>query len=399
MTRLLLIGLLLFLAIPVKAATLEVGAVRFGLHPGKTRFVLELSQEPSYRVFTLADPFRVVIDMPEFTWKIAQGDTPRAGGVIKAMRYGLFAPGTGRIVLDTAQPVRLDKVFVLPPGGGKPHRFVIDVTAISRSAYFATAARLPITSKIPLPAPKSTASPVVPVSPATDDRPMVIVDAGHGGVDPGARGLSGISEKALTLDYAKALKRVLQQSGRYRVFLTRNRDRFIKLRDRVRIAQEAGGDLFVSLHANIHKSPKVSGASIFTLSEKASDAEAEALAAAENSADVLAGIDLGGQTDDVREILIDLAQRETMNLSKQFANTLVREVAKEARVLRNSHRFAGFAVLKSPTVPSILFEIGYLSNQREERLMRTEEHRKKIVTAMLRAIDAYFLKQKSASRS
>lgn len=398
MTRLLLIAALLFAVTGSAAAAPEITAVRFGLHPGKTRFVVEISEEPAYRVFTLPDPFRVVIDMPEFSWRIGQGETPRSGGLIEAMRYGLFAPGIGRIVLDTSRPIELEKVFVLPPGGGKPYRFVIDVKPVSRSAYFAVSERTPVTSRIALATPRTTVEPVAPPSPQ-DERPMVVIDAGHGGVDPGARGLSGVLEKDLTLDYARELRAALVKTGRYRVFLTRDGDRFIKLRDRVRMAQEVGGDLFVSLHANIHQSPGISGASVYTLSEKASDAEAAALAAAENAADVLAGIDLGGQTNDVREILIDLAQRESMNLSKQFANVLVAEVGKETRLLANTHRFAGFAVLKSPTVPSILFEIGYLSNKREERLMRTRQHRKKIVSAMIKAIDGYFMKLKSVSRS
>lgn len=149
----------------------------------------------------------------------------------------------------------------------------------------------------------------------------------------------------------------------------------------------------------MHSSGKIRGASIYTLSETASDEEAAALAAAENAADVLAGVNLTDQTGDVRDILIDLAQRETMNLSKKFANDLVREVGRETRLLRNTHRFAGFAVLKSPVVPSILFEIGYMSNRQEERLLRSEEHRDKIVASIIRAIDGYFEKQRAADRS
>jgi len=192
----------------------------------------------------------------------------------------------------------------------------------------------------------------------------------------------GTKEKDLALEYGKALKRALEASGTYRVVLTRNNDRFIKLRDRIVIAQKAEGDLLVSLHANVHRSGKVRGASVYTLSETASDKEAAALAKAENSADALAGVDLGVQSDDVREILIDLAQRETMNYSKRFANRLMREVGKSTKLLRNSHRSAGFAVLKSPTVPSVLFEIGYMSNKAEEKLLRSEAHRKKIVKSM-----------------
>jgi N-acetylmuramoyl-L-alanine amidase len=240
--------------------------------------------------------------------------------------------------------------------------------------------------------------PLPPAKPA-DERPMVVIDPGHGGVDPGAVGISGTYEKNLTLDYGKALKQALEATGRYRVAMTRERDVFMKLRERIALAQQAKGDLFISLHANVHSSGSVRGASIYTLSETASDEEAAALAAAENAADVLAGVDLTDQTGDVRNILIDLAQRETMNLSKKFANDLVQEVGREAKLLGNTHRFAGFAVLKSPVVPSILFEIGYLSNRQEERLIRSAEHRSKIIESIIRAVDGYFERQRAASRT
>jgi N-acetylmuramoyl-L-alanine amidase len=181
--------------------------------------------------------------------------------------------------------------------------------------------------------------------------------------------------------------------------LTRDKDIFIRLRDRIGVAEHMAGDLFVSLHANNHNSPKIRGASVYTLSETASDAEAEALAARENKADIIAGVNLEEQTEMVSKILIDLAQRETMNLSKQFANTLVVEVGKVAKLLGNTHRSAGFAVLKSATIPSILIEIGYLSNRKEERLLRSESHRIAVTRAIIAAIDAYFARQERLNRT
>jgi len=395
--RLLLAAILLLFTFSEAAAKPDIVAARIGGHPDKTRFVLELSQEPQFRVFTLPDPFRVVIDLPEFNWRVNSKNTPRAGGVIKAMRFGLFAPGTSRVVLDVAKPVLLDKVFVILPDGKKPYRFVLDARPVTRSAYFTHPDGKRASSKRPLVAAAATAR--VPVPSPSDTRPIIVIDPGHGGVDPGAVGALGTKEKDLALEYAKALQRALEASGAYRVVLTRRKDRFIKLRDRILIAQKAEGDLLVSLHANVHPSGKVKGASVYTLSETASDKEAGALAKAENSADVLAGVDLAVQSDDVREILIDLAQRETMNYSKRFANRLMREVGKSTALLRNSHRSAGFAVLKSPTVPSVLFEIGYMSNKQEEKLLRSEAHRKKIVKSMTTAIDAYFAWRQSVSRS
>jgi N-acetylmuramoyl-L-alanine amidase len=383
------------------AAAPEVTAARIGETPERTRFVMEMNEELPYRVFTLADPFRVVIDLPEVAWRIS-GEEPRPTGLITGLRFGLYAPGTSRVVLDMSRPVLLQKVFVIPPSDGKPWRLVVDVEAASREQYFAaasTATGEAAVSDEPLrPLAEAPPPPLPPAKPA-DERPVVVIDPGHGGVDPGAVGISGIYEKNLTLDYGRALKRALEATGRYRVVMTRERDVFLKLRERIALAQEAKGDLFISLHANVHSSGSVRGASIYTLSETASDKEAAALAAAENAADVLAGVDLTDQTGDVRNILIDLAQRETMNLSKKFANNLVEEVGRETKLLRNTHRFAGFAVLKSPVVPSILFEIGYLSNRQEERLMRSEAHRSKIVDSIIRAIDGYFERQRAASRN
>src|SRR3546814_2095375 len=307
-----------------------------------------MHEDRPYRVFTRPDPFRVVLDLPEVAWSLSGGEEPRPTGLIGALRFGLFAPGTSRVVLDVSRPVLLQKVFVIPPRDGKPWRLVVDIEAVSREQYFAaenSATGDAAISEEPLrPLGEAALPPLPPAKPA-DRRPVVVIDPGHGGVDPGAIGVSGIYEKNLTLDYGRALQQALEATGRYRAVMTRERDVFLKLRERIALAQRAEGDLFISLHANVHSSGSVRGASIYTLSETASDKEAAALAAAENAADVLAGVDLTDQTGDVRNILIDLAQRETMNLSKKFANDLVQEIVSETKLLRNTHRFAGFAVL------------------------------------------------------
>jgi N-acetylmuramoyl-L-alanine amidase len=374
----------------------SVTAVRVGEYPDKVRFVMELTEAPRYRVFTLPDPFRVVIDLPELEWRPGT-DVPGGRGLITAMRFGLFAPGTSRVVLDMRGPVRIKKLFVLPPKGKYPHRFVIDIEPVGRQAFFAGGRQAPLLSSPPL-APPRTAALVVP-KPRTDDRPVIVIDPGHGGVDPGSRSISGANEKDIALKYAQELKRRLAATGRYRVVMTRAKDIFVSLGDRREIAQRHGAALFVSVHANNHKSRKVRGASVYTLSESASDAEAKSIAAKENRADIVAGIDLTGQTEVVGEILRDLVQRETMNLSKRFANMLVKDLGKVTRLLRNTHRFAGFAVLKSPVVPSVLVEVGYLSNRAEERLLRSPKHRQAVVGATLRAIDGYFSWQKALNKT
>ncbi len=390
--------LILLFSSSLALAKPSVTDVRVGVHPDKTRFVLELTEEPAYRAFTLPDPFRVVIDLPALQWSLGSKRTVDGGGLVQAVRYGLFAPGTSRVVLDVGQPVDFQKVFTLPPSNGYGHRLVIDLKPISREAYFARA-RTPLVSSLPLPRAQQAAVPLAPPKPQGDTRPVIVIDAGHGGVDPGAIGQTGIYEKDLVLSYAEELKHQIEATGRYRVHMTRDSDVFVRLRDRVRYAQESDAALFVSLHANTHRKHELRGAAIYTLSENASDAEAAALAAKENKADAIAGIDLSDQPEVVSKILIDLAQRETMNQSKSFANLLVTHLRAVGPVLRNTHRSAGFAVLKSPTVPSVLVEVGYLSNKTEEKQLRSQGHRHEICGAIVQAIDSYFEVQRTAGPS
>lgn len=223
-----------------------------------------------------------------------------------------------------------------------------------------------------------------------DERKLIIIDPGHGGVDPGAIGHSGTYEKQVVLAMAHQLKKVLEASGSYRVKLTRRRDIFLRLRQRIAIARAAQGDLFISLHADSLNDPSHRGASVYTLSERASDKEAAQLAARENKSDIIAGMDFSAETPEVANILIDLAQRETMNHSARFAGALVDELSREIKTLRRSHRFAGFAVLKAPDIPSVLVEIGYLSNATEERLLQDPSHRQKIAHAIYRGVNRFF---------
>ena len=233
---------------------------------------------------------------------------------------------------------------------------------------------------------------------ARGDRRVIVIDPGHGGVDPGAIGRSGVLEKDITLRAARALKRRLERSRRYRVVLTRDRDVFIRLRDRIAVARRHDADLFISLHADSIRRAGVRGLSVYTLSEKASDKEAAELAEKENKADLVAGIDLSTETPEVTDILIDLAQRETMNDSVRFAAELVQELRRVTKLLRRTHRFAGFAVLKAPDVPSVLIEMGFLSNRQDERALRQAGYRARIADSVALAIDRYFERIEQAER-
>ena len=369
-------------------ATPQASHARIGDYPSKTRFVIDLSAPLAFTVFTLADPYRVVIDLPEVVWKLKPGIKSR-GGVIADFRYGLFKPGKARVVLDLKAPARIAKAFLLDPVGSHPHRLVVDLKRTDR-ASFMRAMRANSARRKPRPARTRV---TVRLRRRSSGRPVIAIDPGHGGVDPGTTGVSGVKEKRVVLAYARELRRQLKATGRYKVVMTRDRDVFVRLRARIERSRAAHASLFISLHADSIPNRLVRGGSVYTLSERASDSEAAALARKENKADVIAGVDLNGQSAEVANILIDLAQRETMNESAVFARRLTSELGKTTRLLRNTHRFAGFAVLKAPDVPSILVELGYLSNRHDERKLRRKKHRRRVSAAIVRAVNGYFARQ------
>ena len=220
--------------------------------------------------------------------------------------------------------------------------------------------------------------------------PLIVVDAGHGGVDPGAKGKGGTLEKDVVLEVALLFAEKLEASGRYRVKLTRDDDRFIKLGDRVEIARNAEASLLISVHADAINYAGISGATVYTRSDKASDLAAQMLADRENRADLIAGVDLSEETDEVAGILFDLVRRETRNFSKMFGRGLIDEFRGQVRLIKNPLRSARFHVLAAPDVPSVLVELGYLTNAKDEKVMKTPEWREKVTEAMLQAVDAYF---------
>lgn len=372
----------------------DVTQVRAWEHPNHTRLVLEMSAEVEYSYFALSRPRRLVIDFPELSFALTR-DSMAAGpvGLVQAMRFGLFAPGTSRVVLDLAGPARVKAAFVLPPAEGKPYRFVLDLEATD-SASFAQNVR-------PLPAP--TPQPVVAVPPvaAVPDRPrgkpVIVIDAGHGGVDPGAIGASGIYEKAIALAAARQLADRLAVGGRYTVMLTRDKDIFLRLRRRFAVARHASADLFLSLHADSMANTSVRGSHVYTLSKTASDSEAAALAVKENTADIIAGLDLAEYSPEVNTILLDLSQRETNNRSVEVADRMVEALRRtDLPSLGRPHRQAGFAVLKAPDVPSVLIELGFLSNPEDEAMLADATARLPLIEALAGAIDRHFATRTAA---
>ena len=375
------------------AGAVEATGVRAGGDGAETRLVVDVTAAVAFQVFTLADPDRVVLDVAALRWRLPEADRRLATGLIAGLRWGQFDSDRARLVVDLAAPARVRRAFLIAPEAGFGHRLVVDLAALE-SATEPSAAPAPVAYAGPTP-PRPGFKPPSPggIVPGSI---VVVVDPGHGGDDPGAIGASGTYEKALTLDAARALKRLLEARGPYRVVLTRSDDRYLKLAQRVALARRAGAHLFISIHADSAADPAVRGAGVYTLSETASDKEAEALARQENKADLIAGVDLVGIDYDplTTDILIDLAQRGTMNASSRFASLLTRQLADVAALRGNAHRFAGFRVLKAPDVPSVLLEMGFLSNAVEERRMLDAAFRLRLMQAVVAAVDAYFVAQR-----
>jgi N-acetylmuramoyl-L-alanine amidase len=229
-----------------------------------------------------------------------------------------------------------------------------------------------------------------------DDRtlPLVVIDAGHGGHDPGAVSpYGGQLEKDVTLAIARAIRNEMLKTGRVRVALTRDTDTFLVLQDRYEIARKMNADLFISIHADSAENPMASGGTVYTLSEVASDREAQRLASRENKANIINDVNLGGADGNVSSILIDLTQRESMNISANFATLLLREARPNMRIRTNSHRFASFIVLKAPDMPSVLFETGYLSNENDVGFLASAEGRQKVARSVANAIQVHFARR------
>jgi len=379
---------------PARAEEPVVSGLRLGENGERTRFVIDIDRAAEPEIFTLADPYRLVIDLPQVTFDVDGQGAGEGRGLIDRYRYGLFAEGTSRIVLDLERAVALDRFFTLPPQGAHRYRLVLDLVATSREKFLAETESPKPVERTPPKQRVETASP----SGGRDDRRIVVLDAGHGGNDPGAIGVRGLPEKEITLEVAKKAYRRLANSGRYQPVLTRKRDVYLPLQDRVDIARANNADLFVSLHADSLDNHQVRGAAVYTLSETASDEEAAALARRENRADIVAGVDLGQESPEVADILLDLAQRETMNYSARFANLLLPELRERVVMRSNSHRFAGFVVLKAPDVPSVLLEMGYMSNPKDARMLKSAAGQKRIALALSAAIDRYFAERERARK-
>jgi N-acetylmuramoyl-L-alanine amidase len=361
--------------------------LRIGGDDKRTRLVVDLTRKIDLAAFTLADPYRVVVDLPQLTFKLPSRTGEQGRGLIKAYRYGLIMQGGSRIVLDTKGPVRIEKAFALDATDNQPARLVLDLAAIDRASFMRDLALQSRPAR-----PVAAKPPEAPAKPDNDPRPLIVLDPGHGGIDTGTHGSGGELEKDIVLAFTQTLREKLEGGGKYRIAMTRSDDTFIPLGERVRFARSRNASLFISIHADAlpRNEGQAEGATVYTLSENASDAEAARLAEAENKADVIAGVDLTSEPDDVANILVDLAQRETKTFSTQFARTTVDELRTAARLHKHPLKSAGFKVLTAPDVPSVLIELGYMSTKDDLKQLNSPTWRVRTAQALVKAIDTYF---------
>jgi N-acetylmuramoyl-L-alanine amidase len=349
----------------------------------KTRFKVTLSKAVTAQVSLMERPDRVIIDLPEVAFHLPQEAGRSKEGLIASYRYGLFAPGRSRVVMELTQPAMVSGMTTVPDATGAATILTIELSRAEREEFRRAAVENAAATK------EASAPPVVQET--KDARPVIMIDAGHGGIDPGAAGSGNVVEKDLVLSFAQRLKKKLEEGGRYKVVMTRDQDVFVSLGDRVRAARAAQADLFISVHADsISGGQEVRGLTVYTGSERASDADSARLADRENKADAMAGVESGDMPDDVSDILMELTLRETRSFSHNFASRLVGEFDSVARLNKNPHRQARFQVLRAHDVPSVLVELGYLSSQKDLDLLMSEEWRVKMVSAMSVAVDRFF---------
>ena len=370
----------------------QASDIRVGGDEKQTRVVVDISAKIDLVPFTLADPYRVVIDLPQISFRLPPKAGEQGRGLVKAFRYGLIMQGGSRIVLDLKSPARIEKAFAIDAADGLPARLVLDLVPTDRASFLRTIAQENRGANRAAHAANAKA-PAEPLAKApADPRPLVVLDPGHGGIDNGTKAASGEMEKDLVLQFAQLLRSRLEKSGKYRIALTRSDDSFIPLADRVHYARSQGASLLVSIHCDaVPKGEGIAeGATVYTLSENASDAEAARLAEAENRADAIAGVDLTAEPDDVAGILVDLAQRETKAYSNQFARTLVGELKTTAKLHKHPMKSAGFKVLKAPDVPSVLVELGYMSTKDDLKQLTSAAWQGKTAGAVAQAIETFF---------
>ncbi len=386
-----LVGTLSLLCVASAAASaadaplLAYGA-RIAGDDARTRVVIEFDKAPDFFVHYVADPFRVVVDLPETSFGLTKEDM-KARGLFGDIRYGTMGAGSSRIVLTAKDPVEISLAEVKPDEDNKGFRLVLDAERVSKEKFSEILDGQKWTGSVTA---TKTGRVTAPAPAAAGNEFVVAVDAGHGGIDTGAIGTeTSTEEKTVTLAFARDLVAQLEREPGIKAFLTRDKDEFLSLPQRVQIARRQGANLFVSIHADTLKQRDIRGATVYTISDKASDHLAASLAERENLSDSIAGVALSTEPAEVADILLDLTRRETQAFSVNLAQTVVSSFEGQINLINNPHRYAGFRVLQAPDVPSILLELGFLSNKEDEKLLVDPVWRRKVSELLAGAVRNY----------
>jgi N-acetylmuramoyl-L-alanine amidase len=381
-----------------KSATVEAHNASLAGDSAGTTFLLTLSSGVRAEIFTIANPYRVVVDLPDVAFELPDGTGQKGRGLVSAFRYGLLAEGKSRVVIDTTGPVVIKKADMTAKGGSAVE-LAIELAPTSAQSFGAGTGGARTAA-----APVKT-EPVAPPALKKDRiKPVILIDAGHGGIDPGAASSSNLEEKVVVLAVANALKAQLSASGRYDVKMTRRTDVFVSLDQRLKMSRDLAADLFISLHADSIAQKgfvnTVRGATVYTLSERASDEEARRMAEKENNSDAIAGLQTTKfeEEGEVRSILIDLLKRETSNFSADFSNTLVKRLGTTISLSSDPRRSAAFKVLRQADTPSVLVELGYMSHPEDEKLLNSAAWQRRVAAAIGTAVDSYFSKRTAKAR-
>lgn len=356
----------------------------------RTRVVINFDREPDISTMLLDHPHRLVVDMPKTVFAFDKKSV-ESRGLVDDVRYGMLDSERSRLIFSLKGPFAVERIDVIKNDNSPGYRLVADLVASSdrkfaedlrtQNATTASTESTPTRDRVVAATPDETNKTAKPFT--------VVIDPGHGGIDSGAESAGGIMEKNVTLLFAQQLRDELAKIPGMRIEMTRTDDTFLRLTERVRVARQYEADLFISLHADTINRGNIRGATVYTVSDKASDAESRAMADRENRADAVAGITFDGEAPEIADILMDLTRRETHNFSLRFAKNVVDSLRKEVNMINNPHRFAGFQVLRAPDVPSVLVEIGYLSNAEDEKLMLDPAWRAHVATRLATAVAAF----------
>lgn len=422
----------------------EILDIRLNTEKNNERIVIESKNKINFNAFLLRNPYRLVVDLQNTSTGV-KAPSFKSNNVVDQVRIGKFSEYDTRLVFDLNIKVNLVRSFYLAPTSSNPlHRIVVDLSFNSvdlqnedligklieennlydvepnilnsliddilaenskqslnnlideilvenyEEKNLGTIKKVSSTSKPKVIATKSNVA-KYNVSKTNNRKPRIIIDAGHGGKDPGTIGTRGTKEKIITLTYAKSLKQALDKTNKYKTYMTRSQDFYVELRERVSIARRYKGDLFISIHADSSPNKNARGISIYTLSQTASDTRTAQLAQKENKADIIGGLNLYGEYQDTINTLVDISRHQAMNDSKIFAKILKEQFTKQnIKGLGNMVKHANFAVLTAADMPSILLELGFLSNKTDERMIRSYGYKTKVVNAMVNAINSYF---------